>query len=422
MNILAVHSYYRRRGGEDISFETDVTLLREAGHRVSTLTAANNDLARIGPARRAAAGIWNGGRGRDARLAIDSLKPDIVLVNNIFPGLSSSVLAATAAAGVPTLMFVRNYRLACIAGTLYRAGGDCETCLSPAARPIAVARKCYRGGTGESAVALAALGATRRQLGSANLYFAPVSRHVGGFLETTGVPMERIFVKPNTVLPAPPPALGPGHSAVYAGRLEPEKGVVEAIEAFRRARRPGERMLVIGDGSLREAVTAMAGDGVDVIRQLPYGAALARIAAARTTVLPSLWHEPFGRVAIESLARGTPVVAADRGGLAEIPEHGVSGLVVEPTSPSSLSAAIDETLHGRHWAGPGRHQARARFERMFSPGVVTRRFEEIFAAMTGAPGTAGTAGKAEKIGTAGKAGTASQAEPPGPRPRAEPAF
>ena len=61
---------------------------------------------------------------------------------------------------------------------------------------------------------------------------------------------------------------------------------------------------------------------------------------AVATVVPSVWHEPFGLVAIESLAAGTPVVAADSGGLAEIVEHGVTGRIVPAGDAEALADAV----------------------------------------------------------------------------------
>jgi len=403
LSILAVHSYYRQQGGEDVSFTTDVALLRASGHRVVTLTASNRDLDRQGPVRRAANAVWNSARADDVGQAIAAAAPDIVLVNNLFPGLSGSVLRAAADAGVPTLIAVRNYRLACIAGTLFRDGGPCETCLSPAARPLALTRRCYRGGVAESAVALASQAVTRRYLRAPTTYFAPVSGHVGVFLRELGVPAGRIFVRPNTVLPVPAPGTA-ADDVVFAGRFEPEKGVLEAMEAFRRSRRPGDRMTVIGGGSLRATVAARSGAGIEVCPPSPHQAVLARLARARMTIVPSLWPEPFGRVAVESLAQGTPVVVAARGGLSEIPEHGVSGLITEPTSVAGLTAAVDEMLHEPYWAADGRDRARERFEAHFSPSIVAKRFDETFAAILGRRGADGAAQPADPADPADPAG------------------
>jgi len=60
-------------------------------------------------------------------------------------------------------------------------------------------------------------------------------------------------------------------------------------------------------------------------------------------VVPSIWQEPFGLVAVEAMASGRPVIATDVGGLGSIVDHGVTGLIVQPGSILQLAAAI-ETL------------------------------------------------------------------------------
>jgi len=61
------------------------------------------------------------------------------------------------------------------------------------------------------------------------------------------------------------------------------------------------------------------------------------------TIVPSRWEEPFGRVALESLSNGTPVVATNKGGLAEIVQNGVTGIITDPDS-KKLANAIENAL------------------------------------------------------------------------------
>lgn len=88
-------------------------------------------------------------------------------------------------------------------------------------------------------------------------------------------------------------------------------------------------------------------------------------AAADVLVVPSREPEPFGRVAIEGMALGLPVVAAGHGGLAEIVEHQVTGLLVPPNDAAALAAAlrrlIDTPALRRQWGLAGRERQRQRF-------------------------------------------------------------
>ncbi len=65
-------------------------------------------------------------------------------------------------------------------------------------------------------------------------------------------------------------------------------------------------------------------------------------------VVPSVWEEPFGRVALEAMAYGVPVVASNRGGLPEIIETNKTGLVVEPTA-NYIAIAILSAIKNNIW-------------------------------------------------------------------------
>ena len=77
-------------------------------------------------------------------------------------------------------------------------------------------------------------------------------------------------------------------------------------------------------------------------------------------VAPSL-QEPFGTVLSEAMAVGTPVVATRVGGLAEVVDDGVTGLLVEPGEPQALAAGILEVLRRREAMSGAARQAARRF-------------------------------------------------------------
>jgi glycosyltransferase involved in cell wall biosynthesis len=68
------------------------------------------------------------------------------------------------------------------------------------------------------------------------------------------------------------------------------------------------------------------------------------LAGARATLMLGAWPEPFGLVAIESLATGTPVIARRAGALPEIIEHGVDGFLIDDPSEARLAVELAGTL------------------------------------------------------------------------------
>ncbi len=133
-----------------------------------------------------------------------------------------------------------------------------------------------------------------------------------------------------------------GEHAVFAGRLSPEKGAAQAIEIALAAGIGidlyGERY----DGDYaREQIDPRAADpGVRVHPGVPRATLWDAMAGAAVVLCPAAWDEPFGMVAAEAQACGTPVVAFRRGALEEVLLDGVTGLVV---APNDIDAAADAT-------------------------------------------------------------------------------
>ena len=129
MRILIVHNRYKQPGGEDQVFEAEERLLRNAGHDVRTYTEHNDRLDALSHAQAAASTVWN--REHHARFTatLNHWRPDIVHAHNTFPLISPSVVHAAAAARVPFVQTLHNYRLVCPAALLFRKGGVCEECV-----------------------------------------------------------------------------------------------------------------------------------------------------------------------------------------------------------------------------------------------------------------------------------------------------
>ncbi|HXR11153.1 MAG TPA: glycosyltransferase family 4 protein [Gaiellaceae bacterium] len=118
---------------------------------------------------------------------------------------------------------------------------------------------------------------------------------------------------------------------LYVGRLSPEKGVLELVEACR-----GLPLVVVGDGPLRAQVPGAVG----FVPPSELGPWYER---AAVVACPSR-REGYGVVAREAMAWGRPVVAAAVGGLADAVDDGVTGVLVPPGDVSALRAALERLL------------------------------------------------------------------------------
>lgn len=160
-------------------------------------------------------------------------------------------------------------------------------------------------------------------------------------------------------LPVPPPApdFARAPSAeplfLYSGRLAQVKGLGVLLDAFAELRRrmPSVRLRIRGDGPLRARVARR-------VAELGLGEAVSlaftmerewhhELAEAWAVVVPSVYREPLGLVAIEAIVHGVPVIASAEGGLAQTVEPGRSGALVRPRDPTALADAMEEVARKR---------------------------------------------------------------------------
>jgi len=223
-------------------------------------------------------------------------------------------------------------------------------------------------------------------------------------LEVVSVPIEvipyttslpdagRVASRPS--LPRPP--RGP---VLFVGRLVERKGVAYLIDAIALV---GDRELsleIIGDGPARASLRARAealgvADRVTFRGKVTSDELQASYARAAVFVLPSVVDargdtEGLGVVLLEAMNYGTPVIASRIGGIPDIVEDGVSGLLVPAGDPAALAGAlrrlIEDPALARRLGEAGRQRVRERF----NWDAIVQRWKEVYSAATSGRRTLG---------------------------------
>ena len=135
-----------------------------------------------------------------------------------------------------------------------------------------------------------------------------------------------------------------GQGALFAGRLSAEKGAAEAIDIARAAGLPID---VYGDPydpeyARKQIEPRRHWQGVTVHQAVRRTSLWEAMAQAAVVLCPSRWDEPFGMVAAEAQACGTPVVAFRRAGLSEVIMDGVTGFLIPPSDLDAASEAVSK--------------------------------------------------------------------------------
>ncbi|MEG4322675.1 MULTISPECIES: glycosyltransferase family 1 protein [unclassified Microcoleus] len=178
---------------------------------------------------------------------------------------------------------------------------------------------------------------------------------------------------------------------LYVGRFDPRKGIETLVRAVSlSALRKGDLKLIIGggwregecDGKERDRIGRIVEElGLSDITSFPGGLRRdilpAYYAAADVCVVPS-HYEPFGLVAIEAMACGTPVVASDVGGLKYTVLPRETGLLAPVKNEAAFAGAIDRLLVDSVWRQQLGQAGRARVEANFSWDGVASQLGQLY--------------------------------------------
>ncbi|WP_310425221.1 glycosyltransferase family 1 protein [Chamaesiphon sp. VAR_48_metabat_135_sub] len=181
---------------------------------------------------------------------------------------------------------------------------------------------------------------------------------------------------------------------LYVGRFDPRKGIETLVRAYaqlleRSADAQNLRLLIVGGSDPQEDDGAERLRIEGIVNSLGIGASLEFVGmvghdrlplyytAADVCVIPS-HYEPFGLVAIEAMACGTPVVASDVGGLkfTVVPEE--TGLLVPAKDEAAFAQAIERILTDDLWAQQMRKQAVTRVQDNFSWTGVAVQLSDLY--------------------------------------------
>ena len=273
--------------------------------------------------------IWHLREGYDWRLPesfsriIASTRPDLVHTSGI-EDISPKMWKLARAMAKPVVHTIRSYTLLCRSASLRRGTKNCEKLCFSCRTASAPKRRLSRHVD-------AVIGISRYVLERhvAHGFFADADKHVimniAGEDRAAGLAPER----------QGPAVIG------FLGRLSPEKGLERVFEALSRLP-PGERpeLLVAGWGKpAYEEQLKRASSGLDV-RFLGKVPASELFKLIDLLVVPSLWHEPLGRIVLEANSHGLPALATRRGGLPEMVVEGTTGWLFDPDDIAELAEAI----------------------------------------------------------------------------------
>jgi glycosyltransferase involved in cell wall biosynthesis len=129
---------------------------------------------------------------------------------------------------------------------------------------------------------------------------------------------------------------------LFVGALGPHKGIDVLMDAYRRLRHRNIPLVLIG--TPRADTPEINDPNVHIVRDVPSAKVMSAWRHCSIGIVPSVWEEPMGQVAVEAMLAERPVIASDVGGLRDIVVHEETGIRVPPRDPAALAEAIDRLL------------------------------------------------------------------------------
>ncbi|HVE45828.1 MAG TPA: glycosyltransferase family 4 protein [Acidimicrobiales bacterium] len=388
-----MNKFLHRRGGSEAYMLELAALQRQAGHDVTFFSMQHPDnepapleqhfptYLELNPAPAGVAGklkaaarmVWSSSSAAGMEKVIREFKPDVAHLHIIHHQLSPSILRPLAQHRVPSVMTLHDFKLACPTYHFLDKGKVCEACLGGKFQN-AVLRRCKNGSLVESALLAGELTLHTyfRAYAPIQLFICP-SRFIAAKMTEAGVFPDKLRVLPHFAQ-----ASGRGRTAtlkkglLFAGRLSVEKGVDLVVEALQWM--DASTILdIAGEGpeqeKLEELASRVAPGRVRFLGRLSKVELQQHLDAAAVLAIPSRFYENQPMIILEAFASGVAVVGSDRGGVRELIEPGVDGLLVPPEDPRALATALNALLSDTDRAAAMGRAGRVKVERDYSiPG------------------------------------------------------
>lgn len=167
----------------------------------------------------------------------------------------------------------------------------------------------------------------------------------------------------------------------FIGRLALTKGIEVLLKAFSAASVPEAELWIAGSGKTDYEQPLRQRYASKYVRFLGRVSQQEFYPQVDVVVVPSLWNEPLGMVVAEAMAFGCPVIASRRGGIPEMIEDGINGMLFEPNHPWELVAAMERIAHSSTLRSRMRRAALAASKRFVDIDAWVSSYRDLYASL-----------------------------------------
>jgi glycosyltransferase involved in cell wall biosynthesis len=349
MKILVIHNFHRSGSvsGDDFSADKEIKLLESYGHTIVKFVPSNDEFDGSSISKKVFIALqipWSFISFKKIRKIIVKQNPDIIHIHNIFPLLSPSVYYAVQREKIPVIQNLHDYRLLCPRAFFLRGGEVCEEC-----RKISFFKSIQYGCFQNSRIRTVPVALMLHLHHSLKTFQSKIDAYIcltnsqrSIFLDA-GFEKEKLFVKPNFIEDTfIKEQYQTGRFALFFGRIGEEKGISTLIKAWKYL--PDVLLKILGGGPDTEKFKSLAMGlnikNLDFLGYKPHLECMKMVSSAMFLIAPSIWYETGIRTIIEAFSQSKPVIASHLGAMADLIEHGKTGLLFQPNNAEELASKV----------------------------------------------------------------------------------
>lgn len=313
---------------------------------------------------------------------IRKVKPDIAHLHNIAHQISPSILHSLKKFGLPVIQTLHDYKLICPTYKMVAGGRICERCKGHQYYQ-AVLQRCNKGSFSFSLLNCVEMyihkfsGIYEKNV---DLFIAPSSFLHNKIIEF-GINGKKVVHIPNFIdAEGYSPKYNGENYLVYFGKVSPEKGLFTLVQAIKNIKT--SKLLIIGEGELkRNLENYVLQKNIVNVKFLGHikGERLKRtIRNSLFAILPSEWYENCPYSILEAFALGKPVIGSDIGGIPELIEDGVNGLLFESGNSEELSEKIAYLISRPRLREQMGKNARKKVEEKYNPELYYQKVMGVY--------------------------------------------
>jgi len=373
MKILIIHNEYRQKGGEESVVKTEIIALKGLGHTINTYFVKNTDINGFFKKFTSFfSAIYNFRQKRQIEKIIIANKPDIVHIHNFSPLISPAVFYACKKTNTPSVLTLHSYRILCPSSflfhnnaTYYKGINNHYIC--------ALKEKVYKDSyIATLAITLMILVHKKLKTWSKINTIITLSEFQKKIVSERVEGNFKVLQNFTHITPLEPPSNTDDYY-IYVGRLSSEKGIAELVSIIPN----NKKLLVVGTGPLEKQLREECVNKQNIIfkGQQNKETVLKLMSKATATIIPSIWHETFGLVIIESFSVGTPVLYNNIEPINEIIRDKELGLKFDVFDNKSLESVFKNMETQRSTFSKN---CLLEFQRRYSVDVGAKKLETLF--------------------------------------------